>query len=142
MRRLRMLKRILSDAHTSQILFSYAVFILLDAMLIYISDPNIHSYADSLWYCYAVISTIGFGDITVISPIAKLASVLLTVYSVVVIAIVTGVIVNYYNQLIQIKQKETLSAFIDNMERLPELSHEELCQISDNVKAFLDKEKQ
>ena len=141
MKRLKMLKRILVSTHTSQILFSYVVFILLDAMLIYISDPNIHSYTDSLWYCYAVISTIGFGDVTVISPIAKLASVLLTIYSIVVIAIVTGVIVNYYNQIIQIKQRETLSAFIDNMERLPELSYEELCQVSNNVKKFMDKGK-
>ena len=49
--------------------------------------------------CYAVISTAGFGDIVVTTFAAKVVSVLLTAYSIVVIALVTGVIVNYYNQL-------------------------------------------
>ena len=114
------------------------MFVLLDALVIAAADPAIASYGDALWYCYAVISTAGFGDIVVTSVIGKAASVLLTVYSVLVIALVTGVIVNFYNQLIQIRQKETLSAFIDRMQRLPELSQEELKEMSERAKQFAE----
>ena len=60
----------------------------------------------------------------------------MTAYSIVVIALVTGVIVNYYNQLIQIRQKDTLAAFTDRLQRLPELSKEELEEMSANAKEF------
>ena len=85
-----------------------------------------------------MVSTAGFGDIVVTTLIAKTASVLLTIYSLIVIALVTGVIVNYYNQLIQIQQKETLAAFVDKLQRLPELSQEELTIMSERAKLFLD----
>ena len=61
---------------------------------------------------------------------------LLTAYSIVVIALVTGVIVNYYNQLVQIRQKDTLASFSDRLQRLPELSKEELEEMSANAKKF------
>jgi voltage-gated potassium channel len=51
-----------------------------------------------------------------------------------VIAIVTGVIVNYYNQLVSIRQKESLTALIEKLKILPELSKEELAEISDQIK--------
>ncbi len=136
MKRLHVLKSILVRTHVNKILLSYLGFVLIAALLIQIVEPNIHNYGDSLWYCYSVISTAGFGDITVTSFIAKAISVLVTIYSVVIIALVTGVIVNYYNQLIQIRQKETLAAFADRLQRLPELSEEELAEMSANAKKF------
>ena len=141
MKKLRILKSILKRTHTTGILASYLVFVFLDALVIFLADPGITSYGDALWYCYAVISTAGFGDLVATTIIAKLCSVLLTIYSVIVIALVTGVIVNYYNQLIQVKQKETLTSFMDRIQRLPELSPEELEEMSENAKIFLDKSK-
>lgn len=53
-----------------------------------------------------------------------------------VIAIVTGVVVNFYNQIIFLQQEETITAFMDNLEHLPELSAEELVQISEKACFF------
>lgn len=107
--------------------------------MIQLAEPKINTYLDALWYCYAVISTAGFGDIVTITLIGKIASVLLTIYSLFVIAIATGVVVNFHGQLIQIRQKETVAAFADKMQHLPELSQEELQELSEKVKLFLDK---
>lgn len=139
MKKLRILKSILVRTHTTQILFSFLLFIFADALVIQLAEPQIQSYRDALWYCYAVISTAGFGDIVVSTLIGKIASVLLTVYSLIAIAIITGVIVNYYNQIIQIRQKETIAAFIDKLEILPKLSQEELAEMSEKAKLFFDK---
>ena len=139
MKQLRILKSVLVRTHTHKILFSYLVFVFLDALVIYLADPAIPTYGDSLWYCYAVISTAGFGDVVATTVIGRIASVLLTIYSILVIALITGVIVNFYNQLIQVKQKETLTAFADKIQRLPELSHDELVELSENAKLFIDK---
>lgn len=139
MKKLRILKSILVRTHTTQVLFSFLLFILADALVIQLAEPQIDAYGDALWYCYAVISTIGFGDIVASTLIGKIASVLLTVYSIVAIALITGVIVNYYNQIIQIRQKETIAAFIDKLENLPQLSREELAEMSEKAKLFFDK---
>lgn len=141
MTRLRILKLILVRTHADKILLTYLVFIGIAALLIQMLEPEINRFVDALWYCYAVISTAGFGDIVVTTFPAKVISVVLTVYSIIVIALVTGVIVNYYNQLIQIRQKNTLASFVDRIQRLPELSREELEEMSVNAKQFFQDKK-
>lgn len=139
MKKLRLLGTVLKQTKADKILLSYLVFVLLLALVICLFDPKIETYGDSLWYCCAVISTCGFGDLVATTLLTKIATVLLMAYSVIVIAIFTGVIVNFYNQLIQLRQKETLSAFIRQLENLPQLSKEELEDLSLQVKKFQNK---
>ena len=83
-----------------------------------------------------MISTAGFGDIVAVTFIGKACSVFLTIYTLFVVAIVTGVVVNFYTQLVELQRKETLAAFMDKLERLPELSKDELETISRNIKRY------
>lgn len=136
MKKLRILWRILKHTHADRILLGFVLFLLCAAFIIQIAEPGINRYGDALWYCYAVISTAGFGDIVAVTFIGKTCSVLLTIYTLFVVAIVTGVVVNFYTQLVDIKRKETLTAFMDKLERLPELSREELEQISGNIRKY------
>ncbi|MBQ7563987.1 MAG: two pore domain potassium channel family protein [Lachnospiraceae bacterium] len=106
MKRLRILVEILKKTGAWKILTSFIGFVFLDALLIFLIDPAVTTYGDALWYCYAVISTAGFGDVVVTRPLAKLLSVVLTGYGVLVIAIVTGVVVNFYTELIQRKKED------------------------------------
>lgn len=136
MKRLRLLKNILVRTKTHQILIVYTVFVLCSALAILVIEPEIDRYGDALWYCYSVISTAGFGDVVVTTMFAKVISLLVTVYSTLVIAIVTGVVVNFYTEITQLQRKETLAAFMDKLENLDKLSKEELCEISHQVKKF------
>ncbi len=96
---------ILKKTGAGKILVSFLAFVFIIALIIFIFDPSIKTYRDALWYCYAVISTAGFGDIVATKPISKICSVLLTCYSALVLAIVTGVVVNYYNMVVDEKMK-------------------------------------
>ncbi len=116
--------------------YPYYLFQFPDCRRNRLVEPDIHRYGDALWYCYAVISTAGFGDIVTVTLIGKICSVLLTIYTIFVVAIVTGVVVNFYTQLVEMQQKETLAMFMDKLERLPELSKEELEHISQKVRKF------
>lgn len=136
MKKLRILKGILVRTHSADMLAGYLIFILAAALAINLMEPDIKTYGDALWYCYSVISTTGFGDVVVTTFIAKFISVILTIYSVFVIAIVTGVVVNFYTQIIRLHQEETLEAFMNKLERLPELTPEELEELSHRVAAF------
>ena len=74
--------------------------------------------------------------IIAVTFIGKMCSVLLTIYSLFVVAIATGVVVNFYTQMVELQRKETLAMFMDQLERLPELSREELENISRKVRQF------
>ena len=134
MKKLRLLRRILRQTGADKTWTGFAVFFLVCAGIIWLWEPAITTYGDALWYCFAVVTTIGFGDVTVTTHLARVLSVLLSLYAVMVIAIVTGVVVNYYNQLVALRQKESLTALMDRLERLPELSQEELEQIARRVR--------
>ncbi len=134
MKKLKMLCRILKETGAGHMLLIYAIVVTVIAVVIWAIEPHITRFGDALWYCYAVLSTIGFGDVLVTLPISKILSLVVTVYSTVIIAVVTGVIVQFYNQLTELRQKDTLTAFLDKLERLPELSKAELEDISQAVR--------
>ena len=66
--------------------------------------------------------------------LSRIVSVVLSIYAVLVIAIATGVVVNYFNQIVQLKQSETLTAILDRLEHLPKMSGDELEELSEKVK--------
>lgn len=134
----RVLGNILKNTGADRFLITYLIFVFADAALIMIFEPTIDSYGDALWYCYAVISTAGFGDVVVTTLIPRILSVLLTVYSIIIIAIVTGVVVNFYTQMINIRNKDTVVTFLNRIEHLPELNEEELKELAENVRKFRD----
>ena len=134
MKRIKVLAGILKRTHADKILVGFIAFLFVIAAVIQLVEPNINRYGDALWYCYAVISTAGFGDLVAVTFIGKMCSILLTVYALFVIAIVTGVVVNFYTQMVEMQQKDTLAMFMNQLERLPELSREELESISEKVR--------
>ncbi len=136
MKKLKLLKTILKQTKADQVLLTYLLSIFGFALIIFLAEDSFSNYGDALWYCYEVISTIGFGEFTVVTLPARICSVLLTVYSLLVIAIITGVVTNYYIQLTQLRNNETVVNFIDKLENLPSMSKEELQQLSENVHKF------
>ena len=134
MKKLRILWGILKRTRADKILFGFIIFLFVIAAVIQVAEPDINRYGDALWYCYAVVSTAGFGDFVAVTFIGKICSVLLSIYAIFVIAILTGVVVNFYTQMVEMQRKETMAQFMDKLERLPELSKEELEAISKKVK--------
>ncbi len=136
MKKLRILGEILRRTHADKILIGFVIFLFADAAIIWLVEPEITRYVDSLWYCYVALATIGFGDIVAKTLIGRIATVILSLYATLVIAIVTGVVVNYFMQIIELRKKETLTSLMDRLEHLPEMNSDELQEISDRVRHF------
>lgn len=136
MKKLRILKAVLKKTKADKIIFGFVVFLFACAFIILLAEPDITRYGDALWYCYAVFSTIGFGDIVATTFIAKVLSVLITVYALFATAVVTGVVVSFYNSCVESQFKESKEVFLDKLQRLPELSKEELEEIADKAKKW------
>lgn len=136
MKKLKVLWMVLKRTRADKIILGFVIFLFIMAAIIWIREPGIDRYGTALWYCYAVFSTAGFGDVVAVTFIGKVCSVLITIYAIFVVAIVTGVVVNFYTQMVEMQRKETMTMFMDKLERLPELSKEELEAISEKVKKF------
>ena len=123
-----------------KIMLVYIIWFFIAAVPIWLVEPNVNSYGDSLWFCFASATSIGYGDIQAETFIGRIIAVILTVYSVAVIAIFTAVVVGYFNEMAKARTNESLQKFTDDLEHLPELSKEELQDLSKRVKDFLNKQ--
>lgn len=134
MKKMRLFRAALRTTKADKIIPGFVLFVFVIALIILLVEPDISTYEDALWFCYSVISTAGFGDVIVTTLIGRICAALLTVYAVFVIAIATGVVVSFYNHVVQLRYKESVHAALDKLERLPELSKEELTEISEKIK--------
>ncbi len=136
---MRVLVRTMRNTHAHQIVLSFVVFVLLSAVGFVLLEPTISTYGDALWYCYAVLTTVGFGDLVATTVLGRILSIVLSIYAILVLAIVTATIVNLYGQLNEIHQKDSITEFMDKLERLPELTPEELADISSKISKYRSK---
>ncbi len=97
--RLDVLKKIIRKTYASEILLGMILLMAAFSLLLSMLDPNISSFADGLWFCFATVTTIGYGDVTASTLIGRVLSVILGIYGIVVVALITSIIVNFYNEM-------------------------------------------
>ncbi len=133
---LRMLIKAFRICGAGKIIAGYVVFFFLSAVPVMICEPNISSYADSLWFCFASATSIGYGDIIAVTHIGRIITVILSVYSIAVIAIFTAVITSFFTDIARLKANESTRQFLDDLEHLDEMNKEELKELSERIKSF------
>ena len=83
---------------TAEILFGMLMLIVAFSIVLPQFESGIPSFEDALWYCFAIVTTIGFGDFTAVTLPGRIISVVLGLYGIIVVALVTSIIVNFYNE--------------------------------------------
>ena len=120
--RLDLLRNIVQKTYAAEIIFGLLLLIAsFSFVLIYTDTESFHdSYTDALWYCFAVVTTIGFGDMTAVSTIGRVLSVILGVYGIVVVALITSIIVNFYGEMKKAGPDDEEEESAPEAEQLPE----------------------
>ena len=132
----KILREVFHILGADKLIAIYFIFFILMAIIIWIVEPNIKTLLDSIWFCFATASTAGYGDVTAVTTIGRILSIILSIFSVAVIAIFTAVITSYYMEQAKLRAKESARKFIDDLQHLDELSKEELRELSEKVKRF------
>ena len=136
-RNLRLLCQAFRIAGADKILIAFAFVYLASALLIWRIEPTVTHFSDGLWYCFAVATTVGFGDFTAATHLGRMVTVLLSAYSVGVIAILTAILTSYFLDLAKARASDSARVFLDDLQHLPDLSEAELQELSARVKSFI-----
>ena len=134
MKKTRLIKIILKRTGALKFLTTYIIIFAGVSIGVWIVEPNIKTPIDSVWYCFSVATTIGFGDITAVTILGRAMSIFLSICSILIIAVVPGIITSYYIESTKLKEQESIAKFLDDLEHLPELSKEDLQSLSEKVK--------
>lgn len=134
--KLRMIWRIIKEAGLVHISVVFAFVFAACTFGVLAFDRGVTSLADAAWYCFQAVTTIGFGDVLVQSPAARLATVALSVISVFYLAVITGAVVSYCSEIMALRRNQSVMHFMDQLEHLEDLSPEELADLSRKVRAF------
>jgi len=135
MKKLRLLWKVIKFCYADKITLIYFATLAVSATLLRVFDPAFKSVGSAVWYLYSILTTSGFGDIIPITVLGKVITIIVGLFSLFMVALITGVVVNAFTELSKARRNESVTEFIDQLEHLPELSKEELQAISEKVKS-------
>lgn len=122
--RLNVISRIIKKSMVYEIILALMILVILCSVYFTIVEPSMTSYVDSLWYSFAVITTIGFGDVTVSTTLGRILSVILGISGIVVVALFTSIIVNFYNEMNKKRDEAEIRRVIKKIDELERIEKE------------------
>ena len=96
--KVKVLFKIILSTFSLEILFGLLTMIACFSFIFMKVEPNITTFPDALWYSFAIVTTIGFGDFVAVTTVGRILSVILGIYGLVVVAVITSIVVNFYNE--------------------------------------------
>ena len=96
--KVKVLGKIIINTYALEVLFGLVTMIVAFSLILVNYEESINNFPDALWYCFAVVTTIGFGDFAATSTVGRILTVILGIYGIFVVAIITSIIVNFYNE--------------------------------------------
>ena len=96
----KVLFKIIINTFALEVLFGLlATMVAGSLVLLIVEDHTVFkNFADALWYCFTVVTTIGFGDLVATTMLGRIVSVVLGIYGIIAVAVITSIIVNFYNE--------------------------------------------
>ena len=145
------LNRFLDSTKLDKILSWILFVVILFTFALYFLDPDL-SLFDSLWFVVVTLTTVGYGDVTPVTPLAKATSLLLLVLGIFVFSTLTGAISSYFtDKILDIDSdtEETLAILDDKVNRLSdelddiheqlERAHQENQKLNEKIDELLKK---
>lgn len=134
MKCLKLFWMVVKRTHMDKLIYSFVISLFVTAAIITAAEPDINSYGNGLWYTFAACTTIGFGDFVAVTAAGRILTVYMALHEILMVAVIPGVVVSYYLEVIHRRENEKLMNFMDTLEHLPEMSEEELTDISLKIK--------
>ena len=89
---LSLLLRAFNNKRLRTVLSLILIFIAIFGFIFFITEPDVKSFSDGLWWALVTITTVGYGDITPMTSIGRLVASALMFLGLGLIASLTAVI--------------------------------------------------
>ena len=88
-----------------------AFFIFIAGIMLYVfegdnENPNIHNLFDAFYWALITISTVGYGDISPVTPEGRIVTMLIIVTGIGLISFVTSIIVSSFNERLGVLRED------------------------------------
>ena len=90
--------KVVRKTNAAEILFGMLLLIVAFSLVLPLLEDDIPDFTSALWYSFAIISTIGFGDVAAVSVMGRILSAILGICGLVVVSVVMSIVVNFYNE--------------------------------------------
>lgn len=125
------LMQIIKKTYTIEILYGLFTLIVATSIIFINVETCFNNYGDALWYCFAIVTTTGFGDFVAQTFVGRLLTVMLGIYGIIVVALITSIIVNFYNETAIKKPDLEIKEAVEKLEK--ERQEEVIPEINDNT---------
>jgi hypothetical protein len=99
--KLKVLRNVIRGTYAAEVMLGLLLLILSFSYCLTAWEPNIPTFSDAIWYCFAIVTTIGFGDIAAVTLKGRILSIILGMYGIIVVSLITSIIVNFYSEMKQ-----------------------------------------
>ena len=132
--RFRLLAVVIRRSGASRVVAWFLTVYLVCAGVVMVAEPGVERYVDALWFLWEVATTVGLGDMTAVTLLGRAATILCSIHGIVTVAIITAVIVDFFNECRHAQLDESKTLLLDRLEHLDELSKDELRDISAKIR--------
>ena len=125
-----LLETIFNSRRLRTILAALIFFIAIFGYLFYVSEPQVETFGDGIWWALVTITTVGYGDITPLTTLGRVVAGLLMLLGLGLIATITAIVSAKFIQ--NYVDGHTNDDVLEKLEEL-ETEIEKLEQLEDNV---------
>jgi len=90
--------KVAEKTHAGEIISGLILVMILASSVLPFIEPGIVTFGDAMWYCFAIVTTIGFGDMFATTTLGRMISVVVGIYGIIIVALITSIIVNIYEE--------------------------------------------
>ena len=125
-----LLETIFNSRRLRTILAALIFFIAIFGYLFYVSEPQVETFGDGIWWALVTITTVGYGDITPLTTLGRVVAGLLMLLGLGLIATITAIVSAKFIQ--NFVDGHTNDDVLEKLEEL-ETEIEKIEELEDNV---------
>ena len=81
-----------------EIILGLITVMVASALVLWYYEPEIQTFGDGMWFAFQTVTTIGYGEFQIVTAIGRIVSVFLGMYGIIIVAVITSIVVNFYNE--------------------------------------------